>query len=107
MIDGKFSHYNIFFLKVKFYFVENQAKIQIKASQIFAIFEIKIFIKASIVLFFFKREIQDLNSGQLVRVDKTTNQIIHFGAFETSEAKLTTGSKKYQATNKIITHTGR
>lgn len=70
-------------------------------------FETKIFTKASKTLFFLRREKQDLNSGQLVKVDKTRNQIIHFGAFEASAVKLTTGSRKKPETKSKITQSGK
>lgn len=73
----------------------------------FVKFEIKIFIKASRVFPFLKRETQDLNSGQLVKVDKTKNEIIQAGAFEDSAVKFTTGSKKYQAHKSKIIQSGK
>jgi hypothetical protein len=48
-----------------------------------------------------------LNSGQLVRVERTKNHITHFGAIEASAVKLTTGSKKYQLISNINNQSGK
>lgn len=73
----------------------------------FVIFETNILIKASNVFFLFNNANTDLNSGQLVSVDKTINQIIHFGAFDASAVKLTIGSRKYHDINNIINQRGK
>lgn len=64
-------------------------------------------INASKVFFLFNNAKTDLNSGQLVRVDKTRNHINHLGASDASAVKLTTGSRKYQLTSNIQIHNGR
>lgn len=76
------------------------------ASQRFVIFETKIFIKESCNFHFLINDKTDLNSGQLVKVDKTKNHIIHFGVFDASAVNQTIGSKKYQDSNKIIIQEG-
>jgi len=48
-----------------------------------------------------------LNSGQLVSVARTKNQITHLGAREAFAVKLTIGSRKYQLTSNIINHNGK
>jgi uncharacterized 2Fe-2S/4Fe-4S cluster protein (DUF4445 family) len=71
------------------------------------IFETNIFSNASVIFDLFNNHKTDLNSGQLVNVAKTKNQIIHFGARLASAVKLTTGSRKYQLISKITIHKGR
>ncbi len=77
------------------------------ASQILVKFETKILINASCNLFLFNKASTDLNSGQLVNVARTTNQITHFGDFEASAVNDTTGSRKYHAISKIMIQRGR
>ena len=90
-----------------FYFIYNHTITHTIASHKFVIFDTKILIKASWVSFLFNKAITDLNSGQLVSVDKTRNQIIHFGAIDASAVKFTTGSRKYQLIKRIKIHRGR
>ncbi|MDF1682563.1 MAG: hypothetical protein P1U46_02160 [Patescibacteria group bacterium] len=71
------------------------------------IFEISIFSKESSILFVLSKDNTDLNSGQLVRVAKTRNHIIHFGALDASAVKLTIGSKKYQLQRSIAIPSGK
>ena len=80
---------------------------QIIANHRLVIFETSILINASSVFFLFNNASTDLNSGQLVRVDKTKNPISHLGASEASAVKLTIGSKKYQLINRITNHSGK
>lgn len=70
------------------------------ASQILVMLETVILRIAADGLLRFNNEIDDLNSGQLVRVERTINPITPFGACECSAAKETTGSRKYPATVK-------
>jgi len=77
------------------------------ASHKFVIFDTNIFSKASNVLFLFNKASTDLNSGQLVSVANTKNQITHFGAIEASAVKSTTGSRKYQLISNIDNHNGK
>jgi hypothetical protein len=85
----------------------NQITTHIIANHKFVIFDTSMCIKASSVNFLFNKAITDLNSGQLVNVDKTKNQISHFGAIDASAVKLTTGSRKYQLIKSINIHNGR
>ncbi|MBT3729326.1 hypothetical protein HOF65_01330 [bacterium] len=77
------------------------------ASHRFVILDTNILINASRVLFLFNKANTDLNSGQLVSVASTKNQINHFGASDASAVKLTIGSKKYQLISSIINHNGK
>lgn len=90
-----------------FYLIYNQIITQVIANHKFVILETSILIKASNVSFLFNKAITDLNSGQLVSVDKTKNHITHLGAIEASAVKFTTGSKKYQLIKSITIHKGK
>lgn len=90
-----------------FYFKNNQINIQIHANHKLVIFDTNIFINASSVFFLFNKAKTDLNSGQLVKVANTKNQINHFGAFDASAVKLTIGSRKYQLISNIIIQSGK
>ena len=65
------------------------------------------FSKASSIIFLFNNPITDLNSDQLVSVDKTKNHIIHLGANEASAVKFTIGSKKNQLIINIVIQNGK
>ncbi len=63
----------------------------------FVILDTVMFKIAESVFFLLKRAMQDLNSGQLVRVARTKKPMRPFGEWDWLAAKVTTGSRKYPA----------
>lgn len=81
-------------MQVLDYWLNRYTLIPATASQILVILETVILRIAAEGLFRFSNEIEDLNSGQLVRVERIINPITPFGACECSAANETTGSRK-------------